>query len=68
MRISVDEAKCCGAGQCVLVAPAVFDQRPEDGVVVLLTSEPPIGEHGNVHEAVETCPAGVITVQDQEGT
>ncbi|NEW70776.1 hypothetical protein G4H13_10220 [Streptomyces rapamycinicus] len=30
MKVHVDEAKCCGAGQCVLVAPEVFDQRDVD--------------------------------------
>jgi len=32
MKITVDEAKCRGAGQCVLVAPEMFDQREDDGV------------------------------------
>lgn len=40
MKITVDEEKCCGAGQCVLIAPEVFDQRDEDGIVVLLDAEP----------------------------
>ena len=33
MKITVDEEKCCAAGQCVLIAPEVFDQRDEDGIV-----------------------------------
>ena len=36
MKVTVDEDKCCGAGTCVLLAPDVFDQRDEDGIVVLL--------------------------------
>lgn len=41
MKITVDEEKCCGAGQCVLIAPEVFDQRDEDGIVALLDATPP---------------------------
>ena len=40
MKVSVDEDKCCGAGTCVLLAPDVFDQRDEDGIVVLLDAAP----------------------------
>lgn len=40
MKISVDTEKCCGAGQCVLVAPEIFDQD-EDGIVILLDPAPP---------------------------
>ncbi|MEV8546922.1 ferredoxin [Streptomyces sp. NPDC051572] len=64
MKISLDVDKCCGAGQCVLVAPEVFDQRDEDGIVVLLTDEPPLDTHGSVREAAAICPAAVIGVHE----
>ncbi|GAA3546584.1 ferredoxin [Amycolatopsis ultiminotia] len=64
MQVTIDEARCCGAGQCVLAAPEVFDQRAEDGVVVLLDATPPDGESAAVHEAVSLCPAAVIAVED----
>ncbi|CAM5507981.1 ferredoxin [Streptomyces canarius] len=38
MKVHIDEHKCVASGQCVLVAPDVFDQRDEDGVAVLLTT------------------------------
>jgi ferredoxin len=60
MHITIDEAKCCGAGQCVLAAPEVFDQRDEDGVVVLLDARPPADQHDNVRDAVAVCPAAAI--------
>lgn len=41
MKITIDEDKCVAAGQCVLATAEVFDQRDEDGVVVLLNSAPP---------------------------
>jgi ferredoxin len=62
MKVAVDEEKCCAAGQCVLVAPQVFDQRDEDGVVVLLQSEPAAGLHQAVEEAAQLCPAAAITL------
>jgi ferredoxin len=60
MTITVDEEKCCGAGQCVLIAPEVFDQRDEDGIVVLLDAEPADEHHPAVREAASVCPAAAI--------
>lgn len=65
MKVQVDEAKCCGAGQCVLIAPEVFDQREEDGVVVLLDAEPTPPHHPAVREAAAVCPAAAITADDE---
>ncbi|GAA2685724.1 ferredoxin [Streptomyces lunalinharesii] len=62
MRIHVDQEKCCGAGSCVLAAPDVFDQREEDGIVVVLDVEPPAALHDAVREAATICPAAAITV------
>ncbi|QFZ19081.1 ferredoxin [Saccharothrix syringae] len=62
MKVSVDEDRCCGAGSCVLAAPDVFDQRDEDGVVVLLAPEPAGHLHGAVREAADVCPAAAITL------
>ncbi|HEY0218965.1 MAG TPA: ferredoxin [Afipia sp.] len=64
MRVLVDQEKCCGAGQCVMVAPAVFDQREDDGVVVLLDAEPPPEQFEAVHQAVNICPALAIKIED----
>ncbi|MER5441543.1 ferredoxin [Streptomyces sp. NPDC002790] len=60
MNITIDEDKCVGAGQCVLVAPDVFDQRDEDGVAVLLSEETPEQERPRVEEAGRICPAAAI--------
>ncbi|GII05697.1 ferredoxin [Planobispora takensis] len=62
MKITVDETKCCGAGQCVLTAPEVFDQRDEDGVVVLLEPEPGADQYAAVREAAAVCPTAAIEV------
>ncbi|MCK2244457.1 MULTISPECIES: ferredoxin [unclassified Crossiella] len=63
MKISVDQDRCCGAGTCVLLAPTVFDQREQDGIVLLLNQHPPTALHKIVHEAATVCPAAAITVQ-----
>ncbi|NLU69148.1 ferredoxin [Streptomyces sp. HNM0574] len=64
MQITLDADKCCAAGQCVLVAPEVFDQREEDGVVELLDAAPPAEQHDAVREAAALCPAAVIEVRE----
>ncbi|MEU1515211.1 ferredoxin [Streptomyces sp. NPDC090075] len=62
MKITVDEAKCCAAGSCVMAAPEVFDQRDEDGIVVLLNAEPAEDQHDAVRDAAAVCPAAAITL------
>lgn len=63
-KLTVDQDKCCGAGQCVLLAPDVFDQREEDGIVVLLDETPDDALHADVREAASVCPAAAITVEE----
>jgi ferredoxin len=65
MKVRVDESKCIGAGQCVMVAPEVFDQRDEDGVVILLDPEPMQHLHGVVRDAAKLCPSRAITLIDE---
>ncbi|MGW3562610.1 ferredoxin [Streptomyces sp. NPDC000941] len=64
MKITVDQDKCCGAGSCVLAAPDVFDQRDEDGIVVLLDPEPAEDHHAAVRDAAAVCPAAAIALSD----
>ncbi|MFI7640692.1 ferredoxin [Nonomuraea sp. NPDC049400] len=63
MNITVDADKCCGAGQCVLLAPDVFDQGEDDGIVILLNASPGEEHHAAVREAADVCPAAAITVE-----
>jgi len=65
-KVRVIERKCIGAGQCVLAAPAVFDQD-DDGIVVLLDATPPASEHEAVRKAARLCPAVAIFVDEPEG-
>ncbi|MGV9662553.1 ferredoxin [Nocardia niigatensis] len=63
MRIDIDEIKCCGGGQCVVAAPEVFDQRDEDGIVVLLDANPAAELLPKVLDAAARCPALAIRVE-----
>jgi ferredoxin len=60
MKIQVDEEKCCAGGQCVLAAPEVFDQRDDDGIVLLLNQQPGPELYDSVREAAQICPAAAI--------
>ena len=63
MRVAVDQHKCVSSGNCALALPAVFDQREDDGVVVLLDESPPEELLDEVLEAEDMCPAQAILVQ-----
>ncbi|SNR55084.1 ferredoxin [Actinomadura mexicana] len=64
MRITVDTELCTGAGQCALAAANVFDQRDDDGIVVLRQAEPPAGDHEAVRQAVLLCPTQAIRAEE----
>jgi ferredoxin len=64
MRITVDDSRCIGAGQCVLNAPAVFDQREEDGIVILLDAAPEGTTQETARRAARLCPAGAIVIHE----
>ena len=61
MKVTIDEDRCVGSGQCVLAADDVFDQR-DDGIVVLLDADPPANRLADVKHAAVICPALAITV------
>jgi ferredoxin len=65
LTVHIDQIKCIGAGQCVLASPQVFDQRDEDGIVVLLMDEPPEYLSASVRKAAKLCPALAITVEER---
>ncbi|WP_019928543.1 ferredoxin [Nocardia sp. BMG111209] len=64
MKVRVELDRCIGAGHCVLLAPDVFDQRVDDGVVVLLNDTPAPESHAAVRESAVACPASVIGLTD----
>jgi ferredoxin len=64
MHVSINESRCIAAGQCVLNAPEVFDQREDDGIVEILNENPEAGAYASVRLAVRLCPADVITLEE----
>jgi ferredoxin len=62
MRVAVDQDRCIAAGQCVAAAPDVFDQRDEDGVVVLVTDTPDAADEDGARRAAGVCPALAIQI------
>jgi ferredoxin len=60
MRIAADREVCIGSGNCVLTAPAVFDQDDDEGLVVVLTPDVGPGDADAVREAVARCPSGAL--------
>lgn len=62
MKVAIDRDKCCGAGMCVLNAPDIFTQDEDDGLVVLLMSEPKDMLQDAARSAANLCPAQVIEV------
>jgi ferredoxin len=64
MKVFIDQDKCVASGQCVLAAADVFDQRDEDGIVVLLSENPPADRADDVRQAVAVCPAQAIWIEE----
>jgi ferredoxin len=64
MKVTVDQDKCVSSGQCVLNASEVFDQRDEDGVVVLLEPTPGPDNIDNARRAAAACPALAINIEE----
>ena len=64
-KVHVDEDLCIGAGQCVLVAPQIFDQD-DRGLVILLDATPPPALHEAARKAAKLCPARAITIEEPD--
>jgi ferredoxin len=64
MKVIVDQDKCASSGNCVMHAPEIFDQRDEDGVVVLLNENPPAEQAESARKAAAGCPAAAISIEE----
>lgn len=63
MRIIVDRSRCVGAGQCVMLAEALFAQDETDGLVVLVNATPGSDEQGKAETAEMACPSRAIRIE-----
>ena len=64
MKVTVDQDKCASSGNCVMRAPEIFDQRDDDGVVVLLNPNPPAEQGDDARAAAANCPALAIHIEE----
>ncbi|MEB4207871.1 ferredoxin [Mycobacterium sp. 94-17] len=64
MKVIVDQNICASSGNCVMNAPEVFDQRDDDGVVVLLSEHPTGDQAEGARRAVAACPAQAIQIEE----
>ena len=59
-QLGTDRETCIGSGNCVRLAPTVFDQDDEDGRVTLLPGADPDAVADDVELAVTGCPVGAL--------
>jgi ferredoxin len=64
MNVTVDQDACASSGNCVRNAPEVFDQREDDGVVLLLTAHPAPELAEGARRAAAACPALAIRIDE----
>jgi ferredoxin len=64
VKVTVDQDICASSGNCVMNAPELFDQREEDGVVVLLNANPSAGQTEGARRAAAACPALAIYIEE----
>ena len=64
MKVTVDQDICASSGNCVMNAPELFDQRDEDGVVILLNEHPSAEQTEGARRAAAACPAQAIYIEE----
>jgi ferredoxin len=66
LRTRTDTDLCCSSGQCAAALPEIFDQDDADGRVILLVERPSAELTAAVLEAVDCCPGGAITAEEND--
>lgn len=64
MKVRIDRALCLGLGNCVALAPTVFELDEEGKALVL---DPSSVTADALLEAAESCPYNAIILEDDEG-
>lgn len=64
MKVRVDKELCIGIGNCVAVAPTVFELNEENKANVLNSNSV---DDSAILEAAESCPQNAIIVEDDAG-
>jgi ferredoxin len=63
VKVIADRDVCISAGNCVMVADAVFDQD-DDGIVMVRADEVPQEEEEHARDAVKLCPSGALRLAE----
>jgi ferredoxin len=63
MKVIVDFDACAAHGDCVVVAPEIFDLGEDDEVVTLLQEEPDESLRDKAQAAVDACPMAAIRLE-----
>ena len=64
MKVRVNRELCIGVGNCLALAPTVFELDEENKAVVL---DPASVDDDTLLEAAESCPESAIIVLDDDG-
>jgi len=64
LKVRVDRELCIGVGNCVAIAPTVFELDDENKAVV---ADPGSVDKQTLMEAAESCPQDAIIIEDDEG-
>ncbi len=64
MKVRIDRALCLGLGNCVALAPTVFELDEEGKALVL---DPSSVTDDALLEAAESCPYDAIILEDDKG-
>jgi ferredoxin len=65
VKIAADRTKCIGAGQCVMVAPDLFLQDAEEGLVVVRIDHLDDTAMAAAELAVRSCPTRALGLLDE---
>lgn len=64
MRVRVERDLCIGLGNCVALAPTVFELDDDNKAIIL---DPSSVDDDTLLEAAESCPYDAIIIEDDEG-
>ena len=62
--VSIDQSRCIGAGNCVHIAPTVF-QLDEENIAYLI--DPTSVDDETVLDAARSCPTNAIYLDTEDG-
>jgi ferredoxin len=64
MKVIVDLDVCSAHGDCVVVAPEIFDLGEDDDVVTVINPEPGDELRAKAERAEQDCPVTAIRIED----